>query len=99
MSLSETASPKTLLVECPDRPGLVHHITGVLFRHGCNVTSNHEFVDGAAGRFFMRTEFTGEVASASVLADINSFLPPAGAARLATPGPRRLVVVGWRGDQ
>src|SRR5215510_11027200 len=50
-----------LLVECADRPGLVHAITGVLLRHGCNVISNHEFVDREHSRFFMRTEFTGQV--------------------------------------
>ena len=52
---------KLLRVECSDRPGLVHGITGVLLRHGCNVTTNHEFVDAENSRFFMRTEFTGEI--------------------------------------
>jgi len=46
-----------LLVECPDRRGLVHAISGVLLRHGGNVVGNHEFVDREAGRFYMRTEF------------------------------------------
>src|SRR5512143_2007162 len=51
--------PSVLLVECPDRPGLVHAITGVLFRRGMNVVGNQEFVDRSTGRFFMRTEFDG----------------------------------------
>ncbi|MCC6232054.1 MAG: ACT domain-containing protein, partial [Verrucomicrobiales bacterium] len=32
--------PQVLLVECPDRPGLVHEVTGVLFRQGANVVGN-----------------------------------------------------------
>jgi formyltetrahydrofolate deformylase len=72
---------RLLLVECPDQRGLVHRITGVLFRHGCNVTSNHEFVDEESGRFFMRTEFSGEME------------PEGGEARLAPTGRRRVVVL------
>jgi formyltetrahydrofolate deformylase len=34
-------------------------ITGVLFRAGANVTSNHEFVDAETQRFFMRTACGG----------------------------------------
>ena len=48
-------SMQVLLVECADRPGLVHGITGVLFRAGLNVVANQEFVDQDARRFFMRT--------------------------------------------
>ena len=37
---------------------LVYKITGVLFQHGFNIESNHEFVDSAASQFFMRTAFS-----------------------------------------
>lgn len=84
---------QVLLVECPDRRGLVHDITGVLLRHECNVTSNHEFVDGEANRFFMRTEFTGEVNAAAIVAETKSLLPDGGIARLAKAGKRRVVLL------
>jgi formyltetrahydrofolate deformylase len=84
---------QVLLVECLDRAGLVHGITGVLFRHGCNVTSNHEFVDAGANRFFMRTEFTGSVDAARVVEETNALLPGGTGARLAPPGRRRVVVL------
>lgn len=84
-----------LLVECPDRPGLVHGIAGVLLAHGANVVGNQEFVDRAAGRFFMRTEF--EVGTDEALrgleAEVGSVLPSGALVRLAAPGPRRLVVM------
>ena len=50
---------EVLMVECTDRPGLVHGITGVLMRAGVNILSNHEFVDVENGRFYMRTAFEG----------------------------------------
>jgi len=85
-----------LLVECPDRRGLVHEITGVLFRHQCNVTSNHEFVDAQANRFFMRTEFFGDVGAAEILKETSRLLPAGGTARLAPRGKRRVVVLASR---
>jgi formyltetrahydrofolate deformylase len=85
-----------LLVECPDRRGLVHEITGVLFRHQCNVTSNHEFVDVEANRFFMRTEFFGDVEPSEVLGETTRLLPSGGTARLAPAGKRRVVVFASR---
>jgi len=93
-SVASPAPPRqVLLVECPDRRGLVHEITGVLLRHHCNVTSNHEFVDSEAGRFFMRTEFTGEVDAAAVVDETKRLLPDGGAARLAKAGKRRVVLL------
>lgn len=84
---------QVLLVECPDQRGLVHHITGVLLRHQCNVTSNHEFVDAGANRFFMRTEFTGEVNAAALVEETKSLLPAGGNARLAKTGRHRVVLL------
>jgi len=91
-----TPVPHVLLVECPDRRGLVHEITGVLLRHHCNVTSNHEFVDVEGNRFFMRTEFTGEVDAASVVNETKQLLPEGGNARLAQHGKRRVVLLASR---
>ena len=89
----DIAAQRVLLVECPDRPGLVHQITGVLFQHGCNVTRNHEFVDLEANRFFMRTEFSGAVHPSTVIAGITSFLPEGGTVRIAAPEKKRAVVL------
>ena len=82
-----------LLVECPDRRGLVHAISGVLLRHGANVVGNHEFVDRDAGRFFMRTEFDGVVDGDHLVAETRSGLPDGAVVRLARPGPKRIVVL------
>jgi formyltetrahydrofolate deformylase len=90
---AENPQPHVLLVECADRPGLVHGITGVLLRHGCNVIGNQEFVESEAGRFFMRTEFTGQVDAGSLVEETRGVLPVHGVARLASPAKRRVVVL------
>jgi formyltetrahydrofolate deformylase len=85
-------SSRVLLVECPDRPGLVHGITGVLFRRGLNIVGNQEFVDEGTGRFYMRTEFDG-VAEAALSAEVRAALPDGAEIRLSDLAPRRVVVL------
>jgi formyltetrahydrofolate deformylase len=85
-----------LLVDCPDRPGLVHAITGVLFRRGANVYANDEFVDPELEWFFMRTEFSEASGAADLAGEIRGLLPPGATVRLATPGTQRIVVLVTR---
>jgi formyltetrahydrofolate deformylase len=91
---NDSAMTKQLLfIECEDRPGLVHGVTGVLFRHNCNVISNHEFVDHESARFFMRTEFTGVIDAAMIEAEARAVLPPAAFVRMSMLTARRVVVL------
>lgn len=48
-----------LALSCPDRPGIVHAVTGVLARHGGNVTESQQFGDPETGLFFMRVQVDG----------------------------------------
>ena len=88
--------PHVLLVECEDRPGLVHGITGILFRSGVNVVGNQEFVDRPARRFFMRTEFDGAVDEAAIVAELRTLLPSGAALRLSQLTPKRVLVLASR---
>lgn len=85
-----------LLIDCPDETGLVHRITGVLFRRGGNVISNQEFVDRTTGQFFMRTEFSGDSAPGEIVAELTAMLPAAARIRLADRAPRRIVVLATK---
>lgn len=85
--------PSVLLVECPDRPGLVHGISGVLFRRGVNVVGNHEFVDRPSQRFFMRTEFDGTVDTTELMTELRSVVPEGATLRLSHLEPKRVVVL------
>ena len=64
-----------LLINCPDKRGLVHQITGTLYIHNLNVISNGEFVEKSTNHFFMRTEFSGEFDQVELLKDLKSVLP------------------------
>ena len=51
-------STARLLVQCPDRPGIVAAVSQFLFAHGANIMQADQFsTAGGAGRFFMRVEF------------------------------------------
>jgi len=47
-----------LLIDCPDRKGLVAGVSNLLFRFGANITHADQHQDHEAGLFFMRVEWT-----------------------------------------
>src|ERR671914_2312231 len=46
-----------LVLTCPDRPGVVHAVSGFLVGHGGNIIESQQFGDRLTGRFFMRLDF------------------------------------------
>ena len=58
-----------LTFSCPDRPGIVHAVSGHLSVQGCNILESQQYSDPDSGRFFMRTVFApagdGTAAAAS----------------------------------
>ncbi|MES3009555.1 MAG: formyltetrahydrofolate deformylase [Pseudomonadota bacterium] len=46
-----------LTLSCPDRPGIVHAVSGFLFEHGSNIEEAAQYNDPATGLFFMRVQF------------------------------------------
>ena len=81
-----------LRIDCPDEPGLVHKITGVLFNAGYNILSNQEFVDAEAKHFFMRTAFEGPTAPDRVVSYLEQILPDNATVKL-TGAERQPIVV------
>ena len=53
--MSETA---ILLIDCPDRKGLVAAVANLLYAHGANIIHAEQHQDPEAGLFFMRVEWT-----------------------------------------
>jgi formyltetrahydrofolate deformylase len=51
-----------LLIDCPDRRGLVARVSSLLFRHGANILHADQHRDGELGLFFMRIEWSLQVA-------------------------------------
>ena len=49
-----------LLINCPDRKGLVARVSGLLYEHGANIIHAEQHQDHEAGLFFMRVEWALE---------------------------------------
>ena len=65
-----TVKPQFVLsLSCPDRPGIVHRVSGFLIDQSANILEAAQFSDEGSGRFFMRVQFEcGEVdLSAAIL--------------------------------
>jgi formyltetrahydrofolate deformylase len=45
-----------ITLSCPDRPGIVHAVAGMLAEHGGNITESQQFGDPTSGLFFMRVQ-------------------------------------------
>lgn len=85
-----------LLIQCPDEPGLVYKITGVLFQHGLNILRNGEFVERENSQFFMRTEFAGDFEPAQLLAELQALLPAGSRIRFSNNHPKDIVLMATK---
>ncbi|PFG33880.1 formyltetrahydrofolate deformylase [Sanguibacter antarcticus] len=54
--LSDASSHWVLTLSCPDRPGIVHAVAGLLAEHGGNITESQQFGDPDTDLFFMRVQ-------------------------------------------
>ena len=53
-----TDTTARLLIQCPDRPGIVAAVSSFLYNHGANITAlDQHSTDPEGGVFFMRLEF------------------------------------------
>ncbi len=63
-----------LTLSCPDRPGIVHAVSGFLLEHGGNILEAAQFDDRDTGLFFLRMHFES-TAEASVDTLTRAFAP------------------------
>jgi formyltetrahydrofolate deformylase len=94
---SERGAPtQLLLIDCKDEVGLVHKITGVLFRAGLSIVSNHEYVDPTFRHFYMRTAFLGIASTERMRDELRRLLPEGANIRFASTEPRRIVILATK---
>ncbi len=66
-----------LTLSCPDRPGIVHAVSGFLLERGGNIEEAAQYNDTATGLFFMRVQFVcASVAEADLRAQLAAFALP-----------------------
>jgi len=92
--MSELSST-ILLIHCPDESGLIHKITGVIYRYNLNIVSNGEFVDRVGNRFFMRTEFSGAPPT-DLLHDLQVLLPTNASVKLTSLKNKDVVIMATK---
>jgi len=59
-----------LTLSCPDKPGIVHAVTGLLAKHNLNILDLQQFSDPTSQKFFMRVHFGHTESTASLDADM-----------------------------
>ena len=68
-----------LTLSCPDRPGIVHAVSGFLLERGGNIEEAAQYNDHATGLFFMRVRFAcGEVGEEDLGRQLQAFAAPFG---------------------
>jgi formyltetrahydrofolate deformylase len=66
-----------LTLSCPDRPGIVHAVSGFLFERGGNIEEAAQYNDHDTGLFFMRVRFAcGQLTGDDLKVQLKLFAEP-----------------------
>ena len=60
------SQPFTLTITCPDQPGIVQRVSGMIFDNGGNILDSSQFGDCDTGMFFMRVVFETDAAESDL---------------------------------
>ena len=93
MISSDKTSSNILLIHCRDERGLVHKITGIVYKHNLNIISNGEFVERNSNHFFMRTEFSGSFIRENLLNELYNTLPAGVSIKLSDNQKKEIVIL------
>jgi formyltetrahydrofolate deformylase len=69
-------TPYVLTLSCPDRPGIVAAVSGLLAERDCNIVESQQFGDRGTGRFFMRVRFDAPGRAGDALGEALGALAP-----------------------
>lgn len=59
---------------CPDRPGIVHAISGAVVEAGGNITESQQFTSDDTGRFFMRLQIEADISKSDFERQIETII-------------------------
>jgi len=62
-----------LTLSCPDRPGIVHAVSGFLFERGSNIEDAAQYNDRATDLFFMRVQFSSDREAGALREELRGF--------------------------
>ena len=61
-----------LLIDCPDRRGLVARVSSLLYERGANILHADQHIDPVLGLFFMRVEWSLDSAPGNAEFDLDA---------------------------
>jgi len=85
-----------LLISCSDKKGLVFGVSKVLLDFGVNIEKNDEYVDVEEGKFFMRTQFAGDVDREKLKEGLNLVLPEGSNLRLIEKKRKNIIILATK---
>src|SRR5690242_10358805 len=66
-----------LTLSCPDKPGIVHAVSGFLLERGGNIEEAAQYNDHGTGLFFMRVQFAcGQLTAEDLNSQLKFFAEP-----------------------
>jgi formyltetrahydrofolate deformylase len=71
-----TTTTYILNLSCPDKPGIVHGVSGLLLQHGANIEEAAQHNDPQTGLFFMRVQFASAAAQTELQAALATLAAP-----------------------
>lgn len=89
MTSPATSHPYSLTLSCPDRPGIVHGVSGALVEVGANITESQQYGSPETGTFFMRVDLTTSSAEEELRAALEPVTRTYGMQWSLTPTRRR----------
>ena len=66
-----TDRSRVLTLSCPDRPGIVHAVSGALVALDANITDSQQYGNPSTGQFFMRVAFEADAADEALTANLD----------------------------
>jgi formyltetrahydrofolate deformylase len=66
------ANDHILTLSCPDKPGIVHAVTGIFAAHNLNILDLQQFSDPVSQKFFMRVHFGPTESTSQLTSDFDA---------------------------
>jgi len=82
-----------ILIQAPDRAGLVYQAAKIFYEHGLNIITNNEFVDNMNHQFFMRTVVAGEIDASLLHQSLMDAMPSDTVVIIKPPHKKNIVLM------
>ncbi len=82
-----------VLIDAPDKKGLVYNISSIFYHNDLNILSNQEFVDNEHGKFFMRSVVEGDIDQSELLKKLNNISSDTVNIKVIAPRKKDIVIM------